>query len=255
MQIFSFNYNESLFLENQIESFRKFISDEIVFNCVDNSTKPSVKEDIKRICEKNNVRYFDVKNPSNDVGSQSHSRALNFTIQHLLNPNDKCFLVDGDVYAIKPINLDETIGDAHFAGVYQKRHIHEYLHPGFMFINTPKVPNIKELNMTPGPVAGVNCDTGGQLSLFYKKYNYVVKYLSFNNLYNNLINYPETHITKPEIHREDLKSIYNKDYGIEIIENKLIHFRGGSRWNNDILYDKKVEFFNEYLRRSKNEPL
>ena len=219
IKIFSFAYNESGFIETQFNTFKKHIKNDFSFTCVDNSTYPTIKEKLHSFCDINNLSYYDCHNDGYGYGSLSHSSALNATITNLLDPNQMSFFVDHDVYAIKDIDIELVANGHHFTGCEQSRNHIKYLHPAYLIINTPIIPNIKSLNMTPTTIDNIHVDTGGNIHTFTQSNNYSIKYLPFS---------------------------YDK-YDIEVINNALIHFVAGSNWNNNPLYDEKLQYFNSLV--------
>lgn len=223
IKIFSFTFNESGFIETQYKSFKKHVKNEFSFTCVDNSTDNSIKNDLKKFCDSNNLSYYDCNNDGYGFGSISHSRALNATIRNLLDPNQMSFFVDHDVYAINDIDIETLCKGYHFSGCRQVREYISYLHPGYLIINTPIIPNISLLDMSPTSIDGINVDTGGLIHTFTQTNNYKINYLTFT---------------------------YDK-YDIEVIHNSLIHFVAGSNWNNNPLYEEKLLYFNSLVTHDK----
>ena len=220
--IFSVVFNESRFLLNQYNSFRKHVKNEFLFTVIDNSFDPAARGEIRRICDEHKIRYINLGNTDTGMGSLSHAKALNYILKNLIDYNHKTMLLDHDVYAIADIDIENIYYGHHFAGVYQVKGNgrYEYLHPGFMFIDSQRVSNLHVLDMMPCELHGIGLDTGGRLAIFAKDLNYSIKFLDYGV----------------------------GEHDIEYIDGKLVHFRGGSNWNNDPNYPVRLAYFNSLIK-------
>jgi len=84
-------YNEASFIEQQIFLLKKYFTDPFCHIVVDNSTDPSIRKAIERICQANQVGYAAVpKNPYSNT--KSHAAAMHWAYFQLVKTVSFCDL-------------------------------------------------------------------------------------------------------------------------------------------------------------------
>lgn len=199
------NYESPQFLMRQIVRIKLFMGPTkiIIF---DNSPNPNLynMQSVSEMCG----AYYALTPRGNEKDpSRHHAQALNYAYSSLRNIYDIVGLFDHDVFPIAENDIYSRAEEYDFCGLSQIYNEQEYLHPGYLFINTSRVRD--ELDFMPSP--GV--DTGGQLSEL---------------------------ISRSKV----LKFSYELDpwLGHEIIDGKLMHFVKGSNWNgiDKDLYEQRL---------------
>jgi hypothetical protein len=191
LDLISIAYNKDSLIKLQSKLLKKFVTDEITYHVVDNSTNQNTSNLLADFCRKNYINYYKLTtNPSNRP-SRSHGHALNWALHHIAAKSNNFYygFLDHDIFPIKKTSIISKLKNQGFYGHQQKRGELVYLWPGFCFFDKKKV-NPKDLNFLPKPFLGL--DTGGR---FYKNIKEVStkeikwpkhSYIKVNNLYESV---------------------------------------------------------------------
>jgi len=129
-------YNEASFIEQQIFLLKKYFMDPFCHIVVDNSTDPSIRKAIERICQANQVGYAAVpKNPYSN--NKSHAAAMHWAYFQLVKDSKfrQFGFLDHDIFPIAPFSLQSKMKQ----GIYGKV-MHSYSHSGYQKTYSPEVP-------------------------------------------------------------------------------------------------------------------
>ncbi len=222
IKIYTFQFNNPLFLEFQHKTFKRFLKQEHELICINNSfDKPNEKEAIRAKAEELGIPHFIPENMDTRSGGYGHQSALNWTWQKFVVPgNDISIFLDHDIFLIRelPINLDYDI-----TGVMQGRGENiKYFHPGFMIINNT-LKDKESVCFKGEKIDGHYCDSGGNWHHYLNAHpDFKIKGLSLCNVsweHENL------DVLPPEARID-----YNELDPLQILENYALHVRNGSNW-------------------------
>lgn len=205
-------YNQAIYLQKQIDLFRKYLVGEYDIIVADNSSDQLVSGIIANICEYNGVVYEKL-----DIGkhspSVSHAKAIEYIQSQYYSSYSKIGFFDHDIFPVMQFTYEELLNSQPIAGVYQDRQngAYKYMWPGCLIYDT-RLVDLKSLKYMPCTVNGVGLDTGGEL------YYYL---LTLDNP-SYLI---EEHIKNP-YWKKTPYDFYS------FIGSKFMHFINGSNWNN-----------------------
>lgn len=248
LYIITIAYNHAKLIEKQIELVKKYGKDENYRHIiVDNSSKRSVRKQIKTICECEGVDYVGVPLYIDKLISHrlfgnglSHGAALNWMFYHVLIPNkpERFALLDHDVLPLKEFSLNEKLGPRDFYGVERNMGVGWYLWPGWCVFKYDVVEKCKP-NFLPVFVDGVYLDSGGGVfEPLYSQY-------SFKN-----IGFPEV-ITKRVKRTEGLhkhNDIYHGDC-LQYINHTWLHIINGSNCAHIRGKEEFVDYVIDHLEK------
>ena len=225
--IITIAYNHVKLIEKQIELVKRYCRDEGYRHViVDNSPKKSSREQIKMICEQEDVDYVSVPCYIDKLISHklfgnglSHGAALNWMFYHFLihNRPESFALLDHDVFPLKEFSLKEILGTHDFFGVERNMGVGWYLWPGWCVFSYDVVEKCRP-NFLPVFVKRMYLDSGGG--------NYKRMYSQYAL---NTISFPKV-VTKRVKRTEGLykyNDIYHGDC-LQYIDNAWLHIINGS---------------------------
>ena len=207
------NFNSPQFVAEQVSRIKQFLKPDVVI-VFDNSTKLLATFEIKEAA--NNYGAYYSHTPATDGdASRHHAEALNYAYAALREKYDIVALFDHDVFPFKESRIFEIAQSYDFCGLKQIAGGKEYLHPGYLFINTKLVA--EDLDFMPIP----GMDTGGQLHELIKEKE--VLSLSYE---------------------------YEPELGYEIINGSMMHFVKGSNWQgmDKDLHEQRIKKLFDRLR-------
>lgn len=159
-------FNAPRLIAYQIKLMKKFLHGEFCIIICDNSTNQNSSNEIRNICQAENVTYIRVKDRSTPNGySNSHAIALNWVWENIVKQRKNNFaFLDHDIFPVKDINISEYVSTAPVYGRYYDSPPEIwYMWPGFSFFNWNYVKNLP-LNFnrykTLGFLKRKNVDTG-----------------------------------------------------------------------------------------------
>lgn len=213
------SFNKSLFIEKQITNLKHYIRNNFDLKYVDNSTDINIQNEIKIICDLNNVSYERHKNPYSL--SLGHATSLNYMYNKYSKEYDFMVFLDHDIFLFNYIDFNDYI-NYKFIGCEQERNGIIYIWPGCMFINN-KLYGKYDCDFRPS----LGCDTGGSIS---KIISNEMEYVYFLN-------------------SEHIKNNFNGNYYdfYSEIDNKWFHFINGSNWNNQSNEEERIELLFKLL--------
>jgi len=111
-------YNTSKLLAKQVECVRKFCKDDFDILVFDNSTEPSVIEDIKYLTTELNVEYFKLYS-AESKGSRSNAFACNFAYFALRGKYNFFLYLDHDTFPLRDFSIPGILVGRAIGGVGQ----------------------------------------------------------------------------------------------------------------------------------------
>lgn len=240
LYIYTAVVNNPKFIEMQHMTNKKFIKDDykfIVYNDAkdwedySNHNDPSIKKQIRNICEKLNIECIDINNKHhiNVPGASDRTAdSCNEILKDQIKKNNQSLLLDSDMFIINDINILQKYGDYNIAIVPQERFNIKYFWNGLTFFNMPKINNKHLLNWNI--ITGT--DTGGMMYHFLKSDPYLNIY-NINHLWSlnwNKENAPNN--LNPILYDfldNDFKN-ENGKYFAELYDNTFLHYRAGGNW-------------------------
>ena len=221
MKILTYAYNKPEYLAIQNRCLKKFIKEPFDFYCIDNSKEDIFTNQLRQICQNEQIIYTRNLKPDHTLEGTSHYSALQWSFDTIIsNTNEICVMIDHDNFPINYISITDFLGDNHVAGCPQSRDHVEYLNPALMIFNTENMPNKHSLSFKGSLIDGKTTDIGGEL-YFYFRDNPSVK---------------KKHLTMgPILGADPLLSDLAKKYGyphtFDLIEGAFVHPRNGSNWS------------------------
>ena len=258
MKVISIITNNPIFIELQYKSLKKYLHidyEYIVFN--DGKYWPDStnfgnpiengKIAIENKCKEFDIKYYNLPNEhhkKNNNPSERHSDSLKLLVSYMKGNIDEYLILDGDMFLIDDLNI-ERYREKMCACVLQERENIKYIWPNFFYINMNKIKYIDDFNLHLIPGA----DTGSASYKWLQKYNY--SYPNCRDIRHSNIQYenddfyfikhlwsgswsedeiPENLKMKESIIKyikEDERN-ENGKYFVEIYDNCLFHYRGGT---------------------------
>lgn len=169
INFYTIAFNAPKLIDYQIKLVKKFLKGKYNFIVCDNSNLPEYANDIREICERNDITYIkimpDIMPKDN---SDSHGIALNWTFENVVKKHKKNFgFLDHDLFPVDYINAEEYLKDKKLFGSISYRDDKWYLWPGFAFFSYEFV---KDLPLNFRRIHGL--DTGGaNWNIIYKDYD------------------------------------------------------------------------------------
>lgn len=227
LYIITIAYNHSRLIEKQIELVKQYVTDNCFLHIiVDNSPNRKIRQQIKDICEREQVKYVNVPIFIDKLISHklfgnglSHGAALNWMFYHLLKSNRpvRFAVLDHDVFPLKGYSLTEKLGKSDFIGVERNMGVGWYLWPGWCVLRFEAIEKCRP-NFLPVFINDTYLGSGGgNYSCFYCKYNH------------NEMSFPEVttkRVKKTQgLHKHN--DIYHSDC-IQFIDHSWLHIINGS---------------------------
>lgn len=141
------SFNNSLVIEKQIKLLKKFSAENFDYMVFDNSTDSDAAEEIRKMCNKNDVSYLRLpENPCNSVkshfygASSSHAMSINYAFYNYVKHSNYKYwvLLDHDIFPLYKFSINEYLNGFDSAGFCRegKRKLFsvKYLWPGFCFM-------------------------------------------------------------------------------------------------------------------------
>lgn len=243
VKIYMITYNVDIFLELIYNSLKENFLDDFEFIVVDNSDDMSIKNNIKKCCNKLQIKHHTHNNTAKHDASRSHGDCLNYLFRNVIPRNEESHIMvlDHDIFLAKKFSLEKYMENVDICGVHQHRPCTvdrndwiNYLWGNFFFVKGNLLHNINiGAKVSSG---GVYLDTG---VVEYDIKNLKIKYIKQLDVSDVIISYKNENISF-------------STFG----ENKeFVHFGGLSNWNNNSQHfmDVKKEFFLEMYKNITNE--
>ena len=235
-------FNNVFLIEQQIRLVKKHITDENYIHIIaDNSDSKEKREQIKNLCQKENIEYvslpFNWFQKVHFKACYAHGLSMTWIYYNVIKKlKPKYFgYLDHDIFPINNYSVVEKIQSQDFFGRLIDRTPENsqkplwYLWAGFCFFRFDKVKNLN-ISFYPCVVDGVYLDTAGSVYLsLYKNY-------SLNDLY---LGAPlvEKYFREGNNYHSDL---------LHFIDNDWVHTINGSNWKK---VKEKDDFLKDFLNQ------
>lgn len=216
------------FLYKQYETIKKFVKDEdwefIVFNNVPATILDRQKK-IKSICKELGVKCLDVRFRTLVSGAAQICAWGIFWAYHRFFRWEKDtihVIFDSDMFFIKDFNFNEYLGDNDICAIHQRRGEIEYLWNGIVVMKGGNLPDKNHFDYRLDKINGERTDVGGRLHYWMKRNpDLKIRYIKQIN---------QLGVEEAKMLPEKLRADYNLDYGFQLIESSILHYRAGSNW-------------------------
>jgi len=221
IKIFTYSFNNPKYLEYQNKLLKKFLTEPFEFICIDNSIDMSIRQQLREVCNTNNIRYEINQKPDHSLHGTSHYSAVQWSFDTFMaNGSGIAVILDHDMFPIKPISIKNLLNNADIAGAPQSGQNVTYLHPSLIIMNLDTLTNKSSINFNGAKINEINFDIGANLHFYFKENPTVkIKYLASRLIEEN----------HPMI-LPDLKKYYDDKIPFELVEDSLLHTRIGSNW-------------------------
>lgn len=191
--IITHSYTRPEFIAMQDRCFKAFLQDDYEFVVFNDAPNEEMQKKIEDACTSLAIRCIRVPQELHNecqAPSARHGHGIKLSLEMLgYKHNGIVFIIDSDMFLIKPLSVNEYIQNYDFVGLAQQRGnvIYSGLFIVLMKMNT--LPNKQTLCFDRGWINGYECDTGAQTYNYFKNNPSVrVKYypeLYFENLSND----------------------------------------------------------------------
>jgi hypothetical protein len=267
MKILTSVVNNVDFIEIQYFTFKKYFKGEyefIVFNDakefpdITNGGDISIKNKIKMLCEKLNIKCINVENTHHkeidgiDMGRRHADTFCKYILPYQKNNPDKYLVIDSDMFLVDKFDI-EKYSKYECAIVLQSRNINEivvnYLWTGLCYLDFTRIQDIDifDWNVCDG------FDSGGMTQFWFKKHmkNNIIPTTYDIRWTDGIFHTENTYFIKhlwscswdeseiPENLKNNLALIdfikddcrnQNSKFFCEIYDNVFLHYRAGSNW-------------------------
>jgi hypothetical protein len=238
VSIYVTHYNKLELISLQYNSIKKFCRDDVRYIVINNGIDDITSLEISRISKELNLEEIAIRNNNKiKMTAMHHKEALQYCYDNYISKDDADIRVvmDCDIIAYNTFSFKSFIADADIAGIQLGAEPSLYIASFISLYNK----NISFDNFNLG--SDIEFDSGVATEDLVKKYK--VKWLNH---------------TAPMREEEGLYVFknaksnalkYDQSFGIQFIENSLLHYYRGTGWDNgDVNYlQKKSEFVQSFL--------
>lgn len=225
VKIFTIAFNRPDILQYQIDSFKKYVEDDLEFHVVYDTRDNQHLEEFTKICESNDVPlHHHISQPGN-TPSYYNSDAIQWTYDNFIKPDEEdsiVMILDHDIFLIEDFNVSNFMDGYDLSGLVQTRGNVEYVWQGLIFFKKSSVENL-DFDFYPQAVDGQMLDSCGG---------------TYKLLRNENIKFKPTDVIYPDDYQGiNLKdpSVSNGGYEMELhIDQKFLHFRNACNWHNGL---------------------
>ena len=249
-------YNHVRLIEKQIELVKRHVKDENYLHVVvDNSPNKKARQQIKEICEREQVGYVPIPMFIDKLichrifgNGVSHGAALNWMFYYFLKQQKpvRFALIDHDVFPMEDDSFIEKLGERDFYGVERIRENGWYVWPGWCIFRYDAISDCNP-DFLPYFTKESFLDAGGgNYPRFYGRYD--------------LKNVEFPPVVTRRIRRSKGLTAYNDIYHgdcVQLIDHKWLHFINGSNCakipGKEKLVDKMLDNIEELFEEMKKD--
>ena len=239
--------NNPFFIEIQYYTLKKYLKcvdgyEFIVFNDAKdfpdftNNGDVTIKTQIEDTCKKLNIQCINIPNYNhrfNMIPSIRTADSCNFMLEYQKENPDKYLILDSDMFLVDEIDFDSEYAQYNAAVLLQTRFInnteYKYIWNGIAYFDMERITHQYEMdwNLCNG------CDTGGMMKEWLSKQTnvYYLNHMVPMDIDEN--NFPKNLLKDGgrllDVIKNDPRN-ENGKFFIEIIEDKILHYRGGGDW-------------------------
>ena len=228
------------FIRLQADSIRAQLVDDFEILVLNDGLDSNLVKEISEACIDAGVTCIDVpKDLIHSSASVAHCAVVQWAYDNIILEgcmDDIVVIMDSDMFMIKEFSFSEFVGNHSIGGLPQARGPITYYFTGLLILNMPILPNPSRLNQFCGIVRGHNVDAGGMLWHYVNENPGImiknIEHTSHIHSSNNNL----------DVLCDDVRSRYNENYRIEILQSSFLHYGGASTRNDPITQKEKREF-------------
>lgn len=248
-------FNRPDFIEYQAKTFKKFLKDEYEFVVFNDAKDPAISEQIQDTCKRLKIPCINIPQSIQKNVEWASIRTAN-SIEYSLKKagfdhDGIIFIIDSDMFLIKPLNIKNFLGDYELYGNRQCNGDIVYLWNGLLLMNMATLPNTRTMSFSPLPIKGKSLDTGGHL-YYYLTNNPSIKLKTYGDIHINQL--PKNYAELKALGFDDItcgfiiNSDSNDTHCMQFhADNNFLHYRAGGNWmhkDSDYHATKSAYLFN-----------
>ena len=238
VSVYVTHYNKVELLSLQYESIKKFCKEDVRYIVINNGIDTTTSLEISRISKELNLEEVVIRNNNKiKMTAMHHKEALQYCYDNYISKDDAGIRVvmDCDIIAFNTFSFNSFIGDADVAGIQLGEEPSLYI-ASFISLYSKNV-SFNNFNLA----SDIEFDSGVATENLVKKYK--TKWLN----HTAPIREKEGLYVFKNAKFDALK--YDQSFGIQFIENSLLHYYRGTGWDNgDVDYlQKKLKFIESFL--------
>ena len=228
------------FIGLQAESIRAQLIDDFEILVLNDGLNDELSREISDACKDAHVTCIDVpKDLIHSSASVAHCAVVQWAYDNIILKecmDDIVVIMDSDMFMVRQFSFNEFVSGFSMSGLPQARGPIKYYFTGLLVLNMPMMPSPSRLNQFCGIVRGHNVDAGGML-WYYINENPGIKIRDMEHT-------SHIHSSNNNLHvlSDDVRSRYNEDYRVEILQSSFLHYGGASTRNDPITQKEKREF-------------
>lgn len=260
--IITHSFSRPEFIEIQYRCFKAFLKDEYEFVVFNDAPNESMAKKIEDTCNKLDLQCYRVPQALHDTcqaPSARHGHGIKYSFEQIgFKHEGILFLVDSDIFLIKPFSVNQYMADYDFVALKQTRGDYStpvvYVSPLLVLLNMKTLPNKKTLCFDRGWINGHECDTGAQIYYYFKN-NPCVKVRFYPELYIDDLSRDIT--ARKSFDKVTCKFFdaliaefdSNEPHNLQLHADHFIHYRAGSNYDNksEEYHIKKTRIINDYI--------
>jgi len=228
------------FIDLQANSIRAHLVDDFELFVLNDGLDQDLTMEIEKACIEAEVTCINIpKNLIHSSAAVAHCAVVQWAYDNVILQNcmdDIVVIMDSDMFMVRQFNMVDFVDGYSLAGLPQSRGPITYYFTGLLILNMPNMPNPSRLNQFCGIVRGHNVDAGGMLWHYVNenpgmKIRNIEHTSHIHSCNNNL-----------SVLADDVRSRYNENYRIEILQSSFLHYGGASTRNDPITQKEKYEF-------------
>lgn len=238
--IITHSYNRPDFIAIQDKTFKTFLEDDYEFVVFNDGRTDEMSKAIANQCSQLNLRCIripQVIHRGRDNACERCADVVQFSLKVLgFDYPGIVFIIDSDMFLIKPLNITNYLKDYDLFGTLQHRRDNKnpdvtYVWNGLVFMDNRTLPDRRSMNWDCGRVNNQPVDVGGQMHHYLKKHPELrVKHY----VGTQLDALPRSTAELQALGYDDLM-IWLIQQGLYVMElhagDLFLHYHAGGNWN------------------------
>ena len=228
------------FINLQANSIASHLEDNFELVVLNDGLDSALVSEIEDACTEADVRCINVpKDLIHSSAAVAHCAVVQWAYDEIILKecmNDIVIILDSDMFMVREFNVNNFIKGYSIAGLPQHRGPITYYFTGLLMLNMPLMPNPSRFNQFCGIVRGHNVDAGGMIWYYINENPGIcirnIEHTSHIHSVNNNLN----------VLGDEVRSKYNENYRIEILQSSFLHYGGASTRNDPITQKEKRQF-------------
>ena len=233
VKVYAIHYNRPDLIRWQYDSLKGHLLDPFDFTIINNAREDSLRQEIDNVIQELNLGCINTFSTDGLVGKH-HANSFNHVWKnHIVhNTQQYSLLIDGDIFLVKDLNVNDLMQGYVFAGPHHKRlPYYHYISPVVLIADVANIPEAETIDWEGIGLhdtgTEVRLDTGGGI------YPYYLKHPDIKAKTKNLKS--SWHITEQNGNKhclpDNILPYYNDEYHIEFFNNEFLHYRASSNWD------------------------